>query len=384
MATKRPRPNNTWQYTIKRKGLLPKPLYLTFDDEAQGDRYVAALEAQLDAGILPADPDVAAPQYALISDLIRGYLANADVADSDRRNLSVLHGRIGGTKLRAINYPWVEAWIGTLKQHAQLSPSTIRHQVGALARCFDWAGRRNVTELLVNPLRMLPKRYATYGVVDAMVVRAQDRQVPVDVERDRRLAPEEEVKIRQVLDREIVMQRERPLDLAHQAALEFLFDLALETAMRMSEMFTLEVRQVDLKAKTAFLEKTKNGDKRQVPLSSVALAAMKRYQKHVQAGSRGMDSLPIVPDLLFPWWDGTKEGRRATTARLSRQFARIFDAAGCGDLRFHDLRHEATSRLFERTSLSDLQIAKITGHKDPRMLRRYANLRGSDLAARLW
>ena len=45
MATKRLRPNGARQYIIKRKGLLPKPLYLTFDDEAQGDRYVAALEA---------------------------------------------------------------------------------------------------------------------------------------------------------------------------------------------------------------------------------------------------------------------------------------------------------------------------------------------------
>ena len=73
-----------------------------------------------------------------------------------------------------------------------------------------------------------------------------------------------------------------------------------------------------------------------------------------------------------------------TTALLSRQFARVFEAAECGDLRFHDLRHEATSRFFERTKLSDVQISRITGHKEPRVLRRYANLRGSDLAAQLW
>jgi integrase len=75
---------------------------------------------------------------------------------------------------------------------------------------------------------------------------------------------------------------------------------------------------------------------------------------------------------------------RKTTSLLSQQFGRVFDAAGCEDLRFHDLRHEATSRLFERTTLSDLEISRITGHKDPRVLRRYSNLRGSDLAAKLW
>lgn len=41
-------------------------------------------------------------------------------------------------------------------------------------------------------------------------------------------------------------------------------------------------------------------------------------------------------------------------------------------------------RLYEKTNLSDVQIARITGHKDLRMLRRYASLRGSDLAAALW
>jgi len=73
-----------------------------------------------------------------------------------------------------------------------------------------------------------------------------------------------------------------------------------------------------------------------------------------------------------------------TTSRLSQQFARGFDAAGCADLRFHDLRHEATSRFFEKTWLPDIQISRIAGHKELHVLRRYANLRGSDLAGQLW
>ena len=148
---------------------------------------------------------------------------------------------------------------------------------------------------------------------------------------------------------------------------------AIETAMRLREMYTLSYSQVSTKDRTIYLDKTKNGDKRQVPLSSVALVALENY------GLRKKGH-------LFPWWDGdaNSEVLKKTTGRLSRQFARIFDAAGCQDMRFHDLRHEATSRLYERTDLSDLEIAKITGHKDPKMLMRYANLRGSNLAGRLW
>jgi len=62
----------------------------------------------------------------------------------------------------------------------------------------------------------------------------------------------------------------------------------------------------------------------------------------------------------------------------------VAEAAGCEDLGFHDLRHEATSRFFERTSLSGEEIMKITGHKDHRMVMRYFNLRASTLVGRLW
>lgn len=72
------------------------------------------------------------------------------------------------------------------------------------------------------------------------------------------------------------------------------------------------------------------------------------------------------------------------TSDVSRLFANIFEEAGCGDLCFHDLRHEFICRVYERTKLTDVQIAKITGHRDPRQLKRYASLRGSDLAQHLW
>jgi integrase len=151
-------------------------------------------------------------------------------------------------------------------------------------------------------------------------------------------------------------------------------------------MYTLSTAQIDLRKKTAFLDKTKNGDKRQVPLSSPAVATIRRYRKHVEDNTRGMDGFRYERGHLFPWWNGNLEptALRATTSKLSQQFARIFDASGCPELRFHDLRHEATSRLFERTELSDIEISRITGHKDPRVLRRYSNLRGSDLAKKLW
>jgi integrase len=75
---------------------------------------------------------------------------------------------------------------------------------------------------------------------------------------------------------------------------------------------------------------------------------------------------------------------RRTSSKLSGRWRTVARLAKCHDLHFHDLRHEATSRIYERTTLTDLQIAKITGHKDLKSLQRYANLRASSLAERLW
>lgn len=145
--------------------------------------------------------------------------------------------------------------------------------------------------------------------------------------------------------------------------------------MRLSEMTTLATDRIDLDQSTIFLDRTKSGRRRQVPLTTIASGLLRTH-----LGARPW------PAMAFPWLKPYADRTEiaGVTGRLSRAFSRVFDHAGCPDLRFHDLRHEATSRFFERTSLSDLEIAKITGHQDPRMLARYANLRASNLAGRLW
>lgn len=329
MAAKRLRKSGTWEYVVRRKGM--KTLYLTFDSEKEGDLYVKQLEARIEQG---AAPQKEAKQRGSLANFIDEYLATGGVNKNDVAILEALRTEIGARSAEGLIYSWAEEWVRSMKK--DLAPSTIRHKVGALARCLDWVVR--MEKMAVHPLRALPKGYAS--------------KEGYEEERDRRLMPGEEEKIRPLLDE--VMQ--------------VMFDLALETAMRMKETYTLEWRQVDLGQCTIFLEKTKNGSRRQVPLSSVALRVLKQHKKKA------------TDDYVFPWRGEEKK----VTAMLSARWRRLFEDAECIDLRYHDLRHEATSRLFERTQLSDTKIAKITGHKDPRMLARYSNLRGSNLAAELW
>lgn len=382
MATKRRR-NDKWAYTIRRANLLPQPVYLTFDSEVEGDEYVARLEALLDREIVPDELIKKTEVRKSLRDQVRLYLETQPVADEDRRQLKAAMMKLPRTlDLPDLTYAWAEQWVTDLKRKHHLAPSTIKHNVGPLARALDWVTKKG--EIPFNPLRMLKRGYASYtptdvaavrdAVGDAVADRQQQRSTEGD-ERDRRLEDGEEEAIRSIMNGAKPKGKQRKLELRERESLILMFDMALESAMRMREMYTLTMRQIDLDKRTIFLDKTKNGDKRQVPISSVLLRALR---PHVDGKPRDQ--------LLFPWWNGDADFNvlKRTTTRLSRQFGRIFASAGCVDLHFHDLRHEATSRIYERTMLSDLEISKITGHKNLAMLRRYSNLRASTLAERLW
>jgi len=375
MATKRKR-GRQWEFTLKRKGLLPKPVTLKFATEAEGDAVCARLEKQLDAGHVPPEIDIRRQERAVsLKKAIRTYLMGMPVPDSDRLLLETLSDQIGEERLDRLDYAWAENWVAAMKQQRVLAPSTIRHYVGALARCLDWQVRRGALD--TNALRLLPKKYATYNENDRRAVLTQGKLARFDVSRDRRLDESEEPKIRAILAGAKPLGRKRALNLDDHEALQLVFELALETSMRLSEIYTLTAEQINLPKRTIYLDRTKNGDSRQVPLSTVAVAKLERYlltfPEPLRDGER-----------IFPWWDGRPESKRRTTARLSGQYGRIFRAAECEDLHFHDLRHEATCRLFERTELQPIMIAKITGHRDMKMLSRYMSLRGSDLAKHMW
>lgn len=375
MAGKKQFPNGTWQYTFKKAGVLGKPLYLTFDSEEEGDSYAKKLEALLDRGIVPTEFRQP-PKITTIEGLVREYETNAHPSKKDVGALNAVVKHKGDAPLRAIDARWVDDWIGQMKWVEKLAPATIRARVGALARCTDWGMRLGYLVMPDHPLRTLPDGYAQYSKSD--IAKAGVKRE--DVERDRRLEPGEHERILAVIDGGVLARKVRPLAIDFIAAHRLIYLLGLESAMRLREMFTLSIDQVDLAKRTIFLDKTKNGDKRQVPMSTVAHALLKAYlpARDIPEG--------VPAGNVFPWWGGdtSDEALDRVSDYLSKRFIDIFSQAGAAGLKFHDLRHEATSRLFERTKLSETQIMKITGHKSHRMMMRYANLRGSDLASGLW
>ena len=135
--------------------------------------------------------------------------------------------------------------------------------------------------------------------------------------------------------------------------------MAIETAMRRGELLGLEWAEIDLVNRTAHLPMTKNGSGRTVPLSTTAVETLQSLPRDITG-----KVFPISETALRGLWN-----RACKRAKIE-------------GLNFHDLRHEATSRFFEK-GLNVIEVASITGHKDPRMLMRYTHLRAEDLAEKL-
>lgn len=366
---------STWVYTFKKSGVLAKPLHLTFESEKEGDAYAKRLQAQLDRGIVP-DMHLAPATVRTITDLVRHYARDAHLKQKDAGIIETVVKARGSTMVDAITAAWCDDWINEMKREHKFAPATIRAKIGCAARCIDWGMRRGFVNLIVNPLRQLPESYSQYTKLDASLAGGKR----VDIERDRRLEPGEHEKILAVIEGGVLARKDRPYVLRYKVAIKSMYLLALETAMRLREMYTLTLDQVQLDKRTVFLEKTKNGDKRQVPMSTVAVKVLQDYLAAREIPETHPDNI------LFPWWNGQED--HGTLVKMSDYISKfyrgIFEQAGAHDLKFHDLRHEAVSRLFERTALSETEIMKISGHKAHRMIMRYANLRGSDLASKLW
>ena len=170
--------------------------------------------------------------------------------------------------------------------------------------------------------------------------------------RDRRISDHE---IEKILDA-LGFDGERVETIRDIIAVAFLF--ALETAMRQGEIWGLEWQDVFLEKRYLRLHETKNGTRRDVPLSTEAIRLL---------------------TLLAP-----KEiGRVFTSSQQSSGtiFRRCLQLAGIKGLTFHDTRHEALTRLAKKLPLLDL--ARMVGHRDPRSLMIYYNPTAEEIAQQL-
>lgn len=190
-----------------------------------------------------------------------------------------------------------------------------------------------------------------------------------DNSRERRLENDEETKILKELE---------PLKFRGQtrsALMIPLVMLALETCARQSELlglswadiyFEKNLIRIRGKDRANGLSRTKNRSKwRDIPMSPVAKKVLEELK--VLNNKRDVSSNKVLPI-------SAQVAKQAWSAAIKR--------AGIKNLTFHDLRHEAISRIAGRLQLQELM--KITGHSSSRQLARYYHPRIEDLAAKLY
>ena len=145
---------------------------------------------------------------------------------------------------------------------------------------------------------------------------------------------------------------------------------AIATAMRIDEIFRVEWETLDPRTRTILVPDRKDPRKKEGNHQRVPLLSVTGYD--AWALLEDQKRLRLNPPECFPY-----NGKSAGTA-----FQRACKELGIIDLHFHDLRHEATSRLFE-AGLTIEQVPLVTGHKDWKMLKRYTQLRPEGLYAKL-
>ena len=145
-------------------------------------------------------------------------------------------------------------------------------------------------------------------------------------------------------DRRLRLGEEDKLLKSAPQKLKPLIVLGLETDMRLGELINLQWGNINLARRIAHLPETKNDSSRTVPLSSRAIAEFRSPPRRL---------------------DGQIFDYSSNAASIA--FSDLVKKQEIENLRFHDLRHEATSRLFEK-GLNPMEASSITGHKTLQML----------------
>ncbi|WP_109479441.1 site-specific integrase [Paraburkholderia sp. C35] len=329
------RPDRRWQARVRRTGFPTQTR--SFPTKTEAEAWAREVEAEYDKGHAIDQRDA---REMSLGDALRRYVeevtplhkgAEAEVF----RIRQMLGHSICDYSLANLTRVAVTGYRD--ERLRSVSGSTARKEMQLLALVIDHACRDWGVYLAENPVRKvrLPKENAA---------------------RERRLLPGEEA---------LLLAECRA---ARAPYLEHAVIIAIETGMRQSEMLALTWDRIDLQKRVARLTDTKNGEGRGVPLSRRAAAALEAMRQV----------------RLYEWTKHNTNGPfswvRPTVIRHA--FMRARDKAGMHNLRFHDLRHEATSRLFEK-GLNTMEVASITGHKTLTMLRRYSHLSMDHLLAKL-
>jgi integrase len=315
MATIRKR-GAKWQVQVRRVG--HRPVSRSFHVLKDAEAWARQIEVQVDRSDLPGDPKIL--QRITLGGLVERY---RDTVSIKKRGYSVerivltafLRHPICRKRLSEIRAEDFAAYRD--ERLMAIKASTLKRELAPLHNLFEVARDEWSLPLRENPLGKVRLR------------------LPLD-RRERRLREGE-------LDRLFVAAQT-----CRNTWILPVVQFALATGMRRSEILNVRWEHLDRGEPTLRIAHAKNGRSRKIPVTKSTLELL--------------DSLPRLGERVFP----------ITTNAFRLAWDRLRARAGIKDSHFHDLRHEAISRFFEK-GLNVPEVALISGHRDPRMLFRYTH-----------
>lgn len=263
-----------------------------------------------------------------------------ETQDKEQSRLRLLKNEFGKYSLVSVT-PSIVAKFRDMRLDAGKATDTVRLDLALLGHLYSTAIKEWHIALPFNPVAMIKKPSPGKG-----------REYRIPLQDQNRLMEE-------------LKKYSNPM-------LAWIFEIAIETGMRRSEIRTLRTFQVNLERRIVSLSKTKNGEQRTVPLS----------KKGVEIFREAL-SYPMRPsdcDLIFFGEPG--KSKKRSPYCFDKAWREVRNRAGFNHLHFHDSRHEAVSRLVEG-GFSDQEAASVSGHKSMQTLKRYTHLRAEDLVAKL-
>ena len=318
---------NSWQTRVRRKGY--PDITKSFNTRKDAERWARSVETSLDRGTY-IDPTEA--EKVTLGDLIGRYIKEAlpsmkGYVEDSYRLKAIQRRDIAKINMARLSSLQIASYRD--ERLTKVAPNTVIRELAYLSSVINHA-RREWGINIPNPVLMV-------------------RRPQMPKWRDRVISEEELKRLLEQLEptgrRNVWM---KPLVL-----------LALETGMRRGELLRLQWTDINLQKRTATLWETKNEERRIVPLSSKALEVL-LFMPRSLCGA------------IFP----------LKAAAQEKAFKEAVKRAGINDLRFHDLRHSAITRMAKKLP-NLIELASVSGHKSLRMLQRYYHPDPLELATKL-
>lgn len=334
MGTIHKRPNGSFSARVRRMGYPAQSR--TFLSKKDARRWITETEAAMSRACFV---DTSAARQTLLKDAFARYAAEVSptkrgAAEERVRLAAMQRDPIAQYTFATLKPTAIAAWRD--RRLRTVSGSTVNRELTLLHHMIEVARKEWDVALLSNPVagirrpRSNPSRERRLSIAEQTVLLYECRQA-----RSWWLAP--------------------------------IVELAIHTGMRQSEVRSLLWENINMADHVATLPAaaTKTLTLRTVPLNSRCMAILESLRSNKEPAS-----------LRGPLFLGV------TREAVKLAFKRARKRADLTDFRFHDTRHEATSRLFE-LGLNPVEVASITGHKTLAMLARYTHLRAKDLVQKL-